>query len=522
MPNMVDFYRSRYGELVKGAENAACLNGPCPYCNGGTDRFMIWPHKREALGKTCAEHNITGIFWCRQCGKGGDTIEYLMTAEGLEFHDACAELGIERRKDERRERHVPREKAPVPTFEGRELENPKALWLAHVARMDEAARAALPNRPSALAWLARRGITRRMAERYGLGVVDGENGHDCRFRSRASFGLPERLGANGRPKKLCIRRGISIPSRIGGEIVMFRVRRPNADVQEKQGKYWELDGGSKCSYHLPPTTAGQVKIYMVLEGEFDAMLVHAIAGETIGAVALRNATNRPDADTHAALAGADQILLALDSDKAGANGSGWWLTNYPQTRLCFIPGFKDPGEAYMAGFDLRLWLEAMMPRSVRLAPSTQPELEPAAPEKSVEVLPGTGEVGARGAAQSPSPAAPSGGGIPADVDDAYADLLTEDNLRGLREALPPYLDMEAVPREVLALAVLWNGAPARYVKKGGGFDWRVKPAWGRQCPDWYRRFMDLATSSPAVWDWLGAHVDDEITSRNFLQLLGDC
>ena len=431
MPTMVDFYRSRYGEQVKGGEDAACLNGPCPYCNGGTDRFMIWPRKSENLGKTCAENSITGVFWCRQCGKSGDTIEYLMSAEGLDFHAACAELGIERRRDERKERPAPREKAAAPVFEGREVEEPKALWLAHVARMDEAAREALPKRPSVLAWLAKRGITLSMAQRYGLGVVDGENGRDCRFRSRASFGLPERLAENGRPKKLCIRRGGSIPSRIGEEIVMFRGRRPNADVQEKQGKYWELEGGSKCSYHLPPTAAGAVTVYMVLEGEFDAMLIHAVAGETVGTVALRNATNRPDAHTHAALAAADLILVTLDSDKAGASGAGWWLKTYPQAKLCFIPGYKDPGDAYQSGFDLRLWLEAVMPRSVKLAPSTQNAAEPMAAH-GVEVNAGTDDEGARGAELSFPLDAPCG----EDIADEYADLLTESTLRGLREALP--------------------------------------------------------------------------------------
>lgn len=517
MPTMVDFYRSRYGEQVKGGENAACLNGPCPYCNGGTDRFMIWPQKNADLGKTCAENNIAGVFWCRQCEKGGDSIEYLMSAEGMDFHTACAELGIERRKDERKERPAPREKVEARVFEGREVEEPKALWLAHVARMDEAAREALPKSTSALAWLAKRGITLRMAQRYGLGLVEGEKGRDCRFRARASFGLPERLGENGRPKRLCIRRGISIPSRQRGEIVMFRVRRPNSDVQEKQGKYWELEGGSKCSYHLPPTTAGAVKVYMVLEGEFDAMLVHAIAGETIGTVAMRNATNRPDADTHAALAASDLILLTLDSDKAGANGTAWWLKTYPQSKLCFIPGYKDPGDAYQSGFDLRLWLEAMMPRSVRLEPSTQSAAEQK-DGQSVEVNPGTERGGARGNGQTPAPNAPSG----AETEVEYADLLTAEVLRGLREALPAYLDMEAVPREVLALAVLWNGAPARYVKLPGGFEWRVRPGWGKQCPEWYERFMRLATGSPEVWDWLSTHVDRDITSRNFLLLLGDC
>ena len=76
---------------------------------------------------------------------------------------------------------------------------------------------------------------------------------------------------------------------------------------------------------------------------------------------------------------------------------------------------------------------------------------------------------------------------------------------------------------VLALAVLWRGAPIHYVKlPAGGFEWNASTAWAKRFPAQYDRFLRLATSSRDVADWLDAHSATDISSRNFLQLFEDC
>ena len=532
MPKMIDFYRSRYGELVKGGESATCVNGPCPFCGGGTDRFVIWTDRVENLGKTCTENGICGVFWCRQCGMTGDSIEYLMKVEGLEFRDACAELGIApQRRDSFRTAPAER-KTTKKTFDGRKLEAPGEIWKAHVERMTENASRAIRGSIRARAWLAERGITGAMIERYELGLLEGENGRTCRFRARGSFGLPPKI-ENGKAKKLWIPRGITIPSRQNGEITMFRVRRPNGDLQVrierdhtgaekevKEEKYWELAGGSKASYHLAPTTAGRVKVYSVVEAEFDAMLLHAVSGETVGTVALRNASNKPDAVTHSALAAADLILLTLDTDRAGACAISWWMEHYPQAKPYPIPGFKDPGDALKGGFDLRLWLEAGVPMSVRLAPSKADMNIPEAAAGSEELFSGSEEPGGKGKTNLFENDAFLD--AQAVLRDGFEDLLTRENLKGLRAALPSYLDIEGISRDVLALAVMWNGAPIHYVHlANGGFEWNVSEVWAKRNQALYDRFMKLATRSAMVRDWLDTHVAEDITGRNFLKLLGE-
>ena len=54
--------------------------GPCPWC-GGRDRFRVWP-----------DADRPG-YWCRQCGKTGDAIQYLMDHDSLRFREACARVG---------------------------------------------------------------------------------------------------------------------------------------------------------------------------------------------------------------------------------------------------------------------------------------------------------------------------------------------------------------------------------------------------------------------------------------------
>ena len=53
-------------------------HGPCPGC-GGEDRFIIWP--------------ATGRYWCRQCDRKGDAIQFLRDFHGYSFPDAARIAG---------------------------------------------------------------------------------------------------------------------------------------------------------------------------------------------------------------------------------------------------------------------------------------------------------------------------------------------------------------------------------------------------------------------------------------------
>ena len=136
MSTMLELYRHRYGEGVKKQGNG--WNGPCPFCggeNGKSDRFMIWPDREKDLGHTCIENHIPGVFFCRHCGRTGDSIRYMMDMEGMSFREACAELGISDMPVRPRRRPAPLEPqvraAWQPSVLSNEILEQSALQLLH-------------------------------------------------------------------------------------------------------------------------------------------------------------------------------------------------------------------------------------------------------------------------------------------------------------------------------------------------------------------------------------------------------
>ena len=61
--------------ITNGGEYA----GPCPFCRDGRDRFRVWPEKDR--------------YWCRQCNKSGDSIQYLRDVRSMDFKAAAEVVG---------------------------------------------------------------------------------------------------------------------------------------------------------------------------------------------------------------------------------------------------------------------------------------------------------------------------------------------------------------------------------------------------------------------------------------------
>ena len=79
--SLLDLIVQDGGTLKRTATtNGPELAGPCLWC-GGQDRFRVWP---EQDGGRC---------WCCNCGKHGDTIQYLRDKRGLTFQYACRFIG---------------------------------------------------------------------------------------------------------------------------------------------------------------------------------------------------------------------------------------------------------------------------------------------------------------------------------------------------------------------------------------------------------------------------------------------
>lgn len=328
---------------------------PCPAC-GGKDRFRFWPAQGEG-----------GTWYCRQCGKGGDCIQFLRDFEGLSYAEACRRLG--------------RERAPLPTsimprrerareWTPAEASLPCPAWREHAAKLLDYAHQRLLGDDVQLMRLAMRGIERVAVERYRLGWLPGENGKDGYHRDRGAWGLPPETNARGRKKSLWIPSGLVIPALDDdGAVLRLRIRR-DEEARARFGadmKYVVVPGSSMRPLLLRP----EARAFVVVESELDAIACAAAAeaaGLDVGAFAAGTSLGRPDTVAHAVLRRALCILVALDFDqpdaqgqRAGARGMPFWAQTYRTARRWPVPSGKDPGDAVREGWNIVDWLRIGLP-----------------------------------------------------------------------------------------------------------------------------------------------------------------
>lgn len=60
--------------------------GACPFCMTGEDRFIVWTRPSDGSNPS---------YWCRQCDKKGDVVDYLREQRGMSFIEAVTSLGLQ-------------------------------------------------------------------------------------------------------------------------------------------------------------------------------------------------------------------------------------------------------------------------------------------------------------------------------------------------------------------------------------------------------------------------------------------
>lgn len=349
--NILDLTRKYYDPRKVSSRKGGEYHSACPGCGDGgkgkkSDRFCVWPEENDGQG----------AYWCRQCGKGGDAIQFLRDFEGLGYKEACAQLGIETKEFRpylgprvKKKRSVEEwkpdpEKGPPP-----ELWREKAGALVEWAHMN-LMRIEADEGPKKM--LIERGINEHAMKSGRLGWNPGKDGKDL-FRPRESWGLATEIKDNEQKKRLWIPRGIVIPMIRDGEVWRIRIRREKDDP-----RYYVIPGSNmECMVRWEGHRA-----YVIVESELDAHLLANEAEDLAAPIPLGNASRKPDARTWRSLQKSAVILNALDYDAAGRDQSEWWERNLPQCKRWPVPVGKDPGEAYQAGVDLREWITAGLPK----------------------------------------------------------------------------------------------------------------------------------------------------------------
>jgi hypothetical protein len=307
--------------------------GGCPFC-GGNDRFRVWINK--------------GRFWCRGCGKTGDSVQYIRETRGLSYLEALKYLGMEGKfKD------TARKKKTKYTFNPEEKETPPALWQEKAGNFLQWTQSKLwtSDGAAALNILTGKGLTRETIRAAGIGANTGERGGDI-YRNFPAWGLPPEYKENGKLRKLWIPTGIVIPF-IDDGVKRLRVRRDNP----QDGQRFIVVHGSTAR---PLILGKERRSFLIVESELDGWLCWQEAGALAGIIALGSASAKPDKTTHEILLNAERILLSLDYDEAGAKASyNFWPQTYGKKVARWpTPAGKDASEAYQKGINIKVWVEA--------------------------------------------------------------------------------------------------------------------------------------------------------------------
>jgi len=307
--------------------------GPCPFC-GGTDRFIVTSDK--------------DLYWCRQCNKRGDSIQYLRDVKGMTYNEACLQLG--RELTSRAWQPLQRKAKTKTTWIPRTTTTPGELWQQTAQAFLERTQSTLSHDQGkqARAWLHERGLKDSTIKQGGLGWNSSTVFHD-----REAWGLTPETNDQGNAKKLWTPAGLVIPLLEGGQVIRLRIRRP----EPGGGARYVTVTGSDAK--KPMAWGIEKKNFVLVESELDGLLIHQEAGDMVGVIALGFAQARPDIEAHKELEQASVILIALDTDSAGAKEAWqWWTKQYQQARRWPVINGKDPGEAYKNGLNIRAWISA--------------------------------------------------------------------------------------------------------------------------------------------------------------------
>ncbi|SEM78590.1 CHC2 zinc finger [Syntrophus gentianae] len=312
--------------------------GSCPFCGTGKDRFIVWLHHISKGGPS------GGRYWCRQCGKKGDLIQYLRERRGLPFKEACELAGHTVRDSSNIKRNMAsNSKGWTP----KKIIAPSSTWQERALAFQQRASNCLWTRGNTcLAFLGHRGLKDDTIKEAGLGW----NPKDL-YEDRNLWNLPDKLGDDGKATRLKIPKGLVIPYFMEKEIIRLRIRRPH-----EEPRYWIVAGSDTT----PLTIGKESGAVVIVESDLDALLLGQEAGDMALMVSLGSVVKRPDKGLHTCLKRANIILNALDYDQAGAKEAwGFWQRTYGnKLKRWPVPTGKDPGEAFQAGIDLREWIEA--------------------------------------------------------------------------------------------------------------------------------------------------------------------
>lgn len=340
MPTIVDLIERESGYHLR-KKTAQEMTGACPFCRAGDDRLQVWPEENR--------------YWCRQCDRKGDAIQFVRDYKKMGFAESKTYLAkngyqIIDTADTRDTRHTvdTLDTHLLPHAKTEAANPPDGLWVDRAWQFVFDCQAHLMERgtnPKALEWLHGRRLTDKTLWAVGMGYNPTDQ-----YIERDAWGLPPATNDKGRPKQLWLPRGIVIPWVIDGDLWGLSIRRPVGEP-----KYYWLPGGTPALYRADSLTGALPAV--LVEGEIDALTIAQEAGDLATPVATGSTGRGRSVRWLARLALPPAVLVAYDADEAGEKASGYWLDVIKNAKR-WRPYWGDANGLAQAGVAVRRWIEA--------------------------------------------------------------------------------------------------------------------------------------------------------------------
>ena len=315
------------------ARVATALLGPAPGWRGEGGRRLWWkcPLHEDRNPSFCVEG---GRRWwkCFGCGEEGDAPALVMKLNGVAFPEAVravaelsgivtASVGSPRPRPPA----SPTASKPDPTASPPPERSSGLPLTDALALVTEAAgRLWTPEGGKALAYLRGRGLGDETMRAARLGVVE-------------SVSIPTREGDR------CYQaRGVVIPWLDGDRLALVKIRQPEG----REPKYAEAFRDRPRVYP-DPAVIEPGRALVVVEGEFDALLLGQELRDLAAVVTLGSASSRPDLAARSEMLAAAPWYIATDADEAGDRAADGWPAEAIRVRPPH--GVKDWTELWQAG-----------------------------------------------------------------------------------------------------------------------------------------------------------------------------
>jgi DNA primase len=318
------------GEHVKLKRVGSSWRGPCPFHQGKGDNFSVLPGKG---------------FRCFVCGETGSVFSFVQKHLGMDFVEAVKFVGA--KSGITVEEVQKRVEGPDPRAPMWEVLGTTAAYFTKMLWEEEEGAAAR-------AYLAQRGITREVADRFGLGYSPRPIGALRRYLEVMGFGLPRQLEAG----VMILREGETEPRPRFRSRLMFPIHDPRGNtvgfggrsIDGSEPKYLNSSesavfhkGQLLYNVHAARHAIRKAERALVVEGYFDVVRTVAAGIEEVVAP-LGTALTIEQAQLLKRYTG--NVFLLYDSDQAGLKAtfrSGDVLVHEgAAVRVVTLPDGEDP------------------------------------------------------------------------------------------------------------------------------------------------------------------------------------